>query len=268
MNISNSEEGIMRFIDGIYKPCIEKCKNIQNVQNVLSALANGTAVLDSEAKCDQYVAFYGGHHFHKLYAAFASTNFHYTDGKKLEIIDWGCGQALATCVLIDYFIESKLKPEVVSITLVEPSLTALERGYNLACQMLQSEAYATPTIRRISKYIDDLQPSDLISDMDSIKVHLFSNIIDVEAFSLDELHELIIGSFRGLNRFICTSPDNDRRYRLSNFYDLFSQSGRIYNSVVSEEPIYKKVFYFKTGRYEERRIGVCERQFTVNLIQS
>jgi len=267
MKIPSPEEENIRFIDNIYKPSIEKCKNIQGIQSVLAVLDNGAAVLDNEIKCDQYIAFYGGHHFHKLYAAFASTNFQYTDGKNLEIIDWGCGQALATCVLIDYLIENRIKPNIVSITLVEPSFTALERGYNFTCQMLESKPNTGSAIRMVNKYMDDLQFSDFLSDVDNIKVHLCSNIIDVEAFSLEKLHGLMLGSFQGLNRFICTSPYNDRRYRLGNFCDLFSQSCQIAQSVTSEKPIYKEIFYFKTGRYEERRISRCERQFTVNLTQ-
>jgi len=267
MNIPNPEEANTRFIADIYEPCVEKYKNVQNIQSVLRVLDHGTAVLDDEPKCDQYIAFYGGHHFHKLYAAFASTNFQYVNGKDLEIIDWGCGQALATCVLVDYLIENGFKPNVVSITLIEPSFTALKRGYNFTCQMLQSKPYADFAIRTVNKYIDDLKPGDLISDVASINIHLFSNIIDVEAFSLDKLYGLMLGSFQGLNRFICTSPDNDRRYRLGKFYDLFSQSCQINNQVSFEEPIYKEVFYFKTGRYQARRIGRCERQFTANLIQ-
>ncbi len=264
MKILNSEEANIRFVDNIYKPCVEKCKSIQNIQSVLKVLDNGTAVLDDEVKCDNYIAFYGGHHFHKLYAAFASTNFQYTEGKKLEIVDWGCGQALATCVLIDYFIENRLKPNIVSVTLVEPSLTAMERGYNITCQMLQHESSADSAIRRVNKYMDDLKSSDLISNVDNIKVHLFSNIIDVEIFSLDKLYRLMLGSFQGLNRIICTSPNNNG-YRLSSFCDLFSQSRQIYNSVICEEPIYKDVFYFKSRKYEERKISRDERQFTMNL---
>ena len=267
MNIPSSEEAETRFLTDIYEPCVEKSKKIYNIPGILSVLDNGTAVLNAEENCDQYIALYGGHHFHKLCAAFDKTNFQYTEGKRLEIIDWGCGQALATCALIDYFIENKLNPNVVSITLIEPSVTALNRGYNFTRQMLQIQAYTDFAIRTVNQYMDDLNPEHLISHMDNIKIHLFSNIIDVEAFSLDKLHELILNAFQGLNRFICISPDNARKYRLSEFHGLFSQSCDIYNSISSEEPIYKKVFFFKSGRYEERRIGRCEKQFTANLVQ-
>lgn len=255
----------MRFIDGIYKPCVEKCQSIQDIQSVLRILDNGKAVLDDERKCDLYIAFYGGHHFHKLYAAFASTNFPHTESKDIEIIDWGCGQALATCVLIDYLIENNINPNIVSVTLIEPSLISLNRGYNFTRQMLQSTFSSSCTLRKVNKYINDLTSNDLASEMGTIKVHLFSNIIDVEAFCLNDLHRLMLASFLGYNRLICTSPDNDGKYRLGNFYNLFSQSCQVFNSASSDEPIYQEIFYFKNKQYERQRIGRCERQFTVNL---
>jgi hypothetical protein len=266
MNIPNPEEVNSRFFDDIYKPYVEKCKSIQNIQSVLSVLDNGAAVLDDNTKCDQYIAFYGGHHFHKLYAAFASTNFQHINGKNLEIVDWGCGQALATCVLIDYFIENSFKPNIVSITLLEPSSIALERGYNLACQMLQHKPYTSSAIRMVNKYIDDLESGDFISGAESIKVHLFSNIIDIEAFSLEKLHALILSSFQGINRFICTSPDKHGSHRLNNFAGLFLPSCSDRTSVSSEKPICKEIFYFKTGRFESREISRYERQFTAKLV--
>jgi hypothetical protein len=267
MNALTLEEANIRFISNIYKPCIERCKYTEDIQSTLEILDHGRAVLDNRMKCDQYIAFYGAHHFHKLFTAFASTNFQYTNGKNLEIIDWGCGQALATCTLIDYFIEKKLNPNIVSITLIEPSLISLKRGYNFTCQMLQSEPSASFNIRIINKYMDNLESSNLVSDVHNIKVHLFSNIIDVDTFDLHKLHGLILDSFQGLNRFICISPSGDRRYRLSDFCNLFSQSCRITNLVTSEEPIYKEVFHFKTRRYKQHKITRCEWQFSVNLTQ-
>lgn len=264
MNNLTSEEASINFIDDIYIPCVEKCKT-QNIQKICSALSNGTAVLDNEEKCDQYIAAYGGHHFYKLYEAFNSTKFQYADDKELEIIDWGCGQALATCALVNYFVENKLRPKITSITLVDPSPVALGRGHNFIREILGTEFCTTAEIYRINKYLGDLEPSDFVSESNRIKVHLFSNIIDVETVDISKLHELIIKSFRGLNRFICTSPDNEHKHRLDEFYTIFSQSHEVYNSIFLDEPIYKNIFYFKFGRHEKCRIGRCERQFSASL---
>ncbi|MDB9486914.1 hypothetical protein PN492_10225 [Dolichospermum circinale CS-537/01] len=267
MNIPNLENAQIRFFDSIYRHCVEKCRIENNAYSIsmLKMLNNGTAVLSDETECDWYIAFYGGHHFYKLNAAFDSTNFRYTEGKDLEIIDWGCGQALATCVLIDYLIENSIKPNIVSITLIEPSSIALNRGCRFIQQMFQNYFSMNTTIRVVNKYIDDLNTSDLPSHTDTIKIHLFSNLIDVEAFNIDGLYQLIVNSFKGLNRLICTSPDNYRLNRLDQFYNLFKESCDVRNSVQSDQEIYKEIFYFKTRKYERRRIGRCERQFSVNL---
>jgi hypothetical protein len=84
--------------------------------------------LCDEAECIRYIALYGRHHFHKLYAAFDSTKLEELEGKNIQIIDWGCGQALASCILIDYLIEKNISPNILSITLIEPSQIALNRG--------------------------------------------------------------------------------------------------------------------------------------------
>ncbi|WP_155960447.1 hypothetical protein [Fischerella sp. PCC 9605] len=119
MIISSPQKAQIRFLDDIYKP---RAKNLQLPHHNLD---HGTKVLNEEAECDTYIALYGGHHFHKLYAAFSSTNFQYTEGKSVEIIDWGCGQALATCVLIDYFIEKRISPKIESMALIERTVARL-----------------------------------------------------------------------------------------------------------------------------------------------
>jgi hypothetical protein len=254
-----------KFLDRIYVPCVVKYKGIDSLSNAIQLLERGKAVLDDDMKCDWYIAFYGGHHFHKLYAAFGQTNFDFTKGKKIEIVDWGCGQAIATCVLIDYLIKKQIQPNIVSITLIDPSAIALRRGYQFVNQMFDPDFPKNLTIRTVNKYIDDLTIRDLVTDSDTLKVHLFSNILDIEEFSLIQLHKLIIGSLKGHNRFICTSPGNERRYRLDDFHNLFLDSHKLRLVRKNDEPLYEKIFHFKTKIYEICKISRCERQFTVNL---
>ena len=58
-----------RFFDNIYKPTIEK------LPTPLPDINHGKKVLLEEVEYDTYIALYGGHHFHKLYAAFPLTKF-------------------------------------------------------------------------------------------------------------------------------------------------------------------------------------------------
>ncbi len=252
------------FFDDIYKISVDRA----NIQLPYDNLDHGTRVLSNQIECQQYIALYGGHHFHKLNAAFASTKFEYINGKKVEIIDWGCGQALATCVLIDYFIEKRISPELVSITLIEPSLIALQQGCELIRLMWSLDSsYNDSRIRNVNKYMNDLVPNDLVSNPENIKIHLFSNIIDVEGFDLNKLYELIVNCFAGINRIICTSPGNAGNYRLDKFYNLFSQSWQVENSSSSTEEVKGEVFYLKKGRYEKIKISRYEKQFRVMLPQ-
>ncbi|MDF5739217.1 MULTISPECIES: hypothetical protein [unclassified Nostoc] len=257
----NSPQKIQtRFFDDIYKPTIEK------LPTPLPNIDRGKKVLTEEVECDTYIALYGGHHFHKLYAAFPLTNFEYIEGKNIEIIDWGCGQALATCILLDYFIEKCITPKIESITLIEPSSIALWRGYGFVRQMLQTSFPNNFINWTVNKYIDDLNYNDFNTNNDNIKIHLFSNIIDVEKFDLDKLYRLMNNSFTGINRIICTSPShNTYNYRIDKFHNLFCNNHRIKFSSHTNESISKDVFYFNTGRFETRIIKRYERQFTAIL---
>ena len=250
----------IRFFDNIYRP------RTGRLQVPFDNLDGGTRVLSEEAECDRYIALYGGHHFHKLYAAFPSTKFQYTEGKSVEIIDWGCGQAIATCVLIDYLIEKRINPKIVSITLIEPSSVAVWRGYNFVRQMLQANLSSNSIIKTVNKHIDYLEFSDFVSSDINIKIHLFSNIIDVEAFDLNKLYNLIINCFQGINRIICTSPyQSARNYRIDTFYNIFYEYPKVRNPFHSDEAIYQPIFKVSSGQFETSRIARYERQFTVNL---
>jgi len=262
MKIPSPQEAQIRFISSIYRASVTEAA----IRPPFDNLDNGTRVLSDESECISYISLYGGHHFYKLYAAYASTKFENIEGADIEIIDWGCGQALATCVLIDYLIEKNINLNVSSITLIEPSTVSLQRGRSLVQRMFQNNPSTDSVVRLVNKYIDDLTSNDLVSEPDSIKIHLFSNIIDVQGFNLTRLYQLMVNSFHGINRVICTSPDNGRQQRLETFYNLFT-SHQVTQTYSSTEAIYGEVFYAATGKYQERPITRCERQFTVNLTQ-
>jgi hypothetical protein len=252
-----------RFFDDVYVAALNKCEPVVDLGEALASLRHGTAVLDSHTNCDLYIALYGAHHFYKLYAALDAINFD-INGQAIEIVDWGCGQALATCVVMDYFIARSITPDIHSITLVEPSGVALERGADFVRQMAQGYLGSLGEIRSVGKYLDDLAVEDLGGDGETIKLHLFSNIIDVDTFDLHLLYELIVASFQGFNHFICTSPSNHRG-RLDRFCHPFFWSYQASNDIRCQEAIYGDMFFFKAGRFQECRISRYERQFAVSL---
>jgi len=217
--------------------------NIEDEKKIHYSLKRGTKILEEEKELYQYIKSFGKMHKAKLYSSF-NTVIHQLNNQTINIIDWGCGQALATSLLIDYIKEKKLNIKLSNITLIEPSQLALSRGL-LHIDVLKENPIK---IRAINKDIDCLEYSDLIIDNSNITLHLFSNILDVEFFRLDRTFlEKISNSQNGLNYFICVSPNiNDKRNaRLDMFYRYFSDN--FYTESISDRdsPIDKYARYEK-----------------------
>ena len=141
--------------------------------------------------------------------------------KTIEIIDWGCGQALASMVLMDLIKEQQLNSAVKQVILIEPSEVCLKRG------ALHLKKYdQNLKVKTVLKELDQLTLQDIKVGQENIKVHLFSNILDVERFSIYSLSNLIANLQKGRNYFICISPyiDDIRSARLDFFYKHFSEN--------------------------------------------
>ena len=90
-------------------------------------LAHGTSCLESEEQLNCYLASYGEMHKGKLQRIM--TDFPYSQlNADFEIIDWGCGQGIATVCFIDYLTKYNLVSKLQKVTLIEPSAVALERA--------------------------------------------------------------------------------------------------------------------------------------------
>lgn len=261
MHIPSQQQAPIRFMD-IYRDSVREA----GLQVPFDNLEHGTKVLSNKEECIRYMALYGGHHFHKIYAAYHSTKFRNINGKNIEIIDWGCGQALATGILIDYLIEKDIHPNIQSITLIDPSTVAIKRGRQLVQLLLKNDASTDSGIHLVNKYLDELDPADFVTQSDIPKIHLFSNILDVEGVDLNRLYQLMVKSFQGANRIIAISPDNGKQQRLEGFHNLFLQSHRVSRASSSSADVSGEIFYVASGRYETRTIGRYERQFTAFLI--
>jgi len=200
----------------------EYIKKIKDSNTLHYNLNRGMTIIDNENLLYKYIQSYSKMHKEKLYSSFHIV-IHKLNNQTINIIDWGCGQALATSLLIDYIKEKNLKINISNVTLIEPSELALSRGL-LHIDVLKENPI---DIRAINKDIDCLEQSDLIIDNSNITLHLFSNILDVEFFKLDRTFlEKIKHSQNGLNYFICVSPNiNDKRNaRLDMFYRYFSDN--------------------------------------------
>jgi len=240
-------------INNLQNPNFEKIKeiskdyimNIGNPDTLHYELNQGVTVIQKEELLYKYLFNYGKMHKAKLYSSFKIV-IDQLDGKNINIIDWGCGQALASSLLIDYIKERKLDITLSNIILVEPSGLALGRGL-LHIDVLKDTKI---DIRAINKEIDCLEVSDLVINNSNITLHIFSNILDVELFKLDrEFLDKFSYSQKGLNYFICVSPNiNDKRNaRLDMFHRYFmdnfeAESISLRDSSIENYKRYEKVF--------------------------
>lgn len=192
-------------------------------------LGRGIDIIENPQLLFQYVKSYGNMHKAKLIEAFDIINFKELEPEKIEIIDWGCGQALATFVLLEYLTINNFNLEIKTIRLIEPSELALKRG------LLYLNSWSTRIkIKPICKDFDSLQDQDIITSNKAVKIHLFSNILDVPSFKLNGLIARIKKTQVDMNYFICISPfiDESKNLRIETFYKNFEEN---YDTVLLSE---------------------------------
>lgn len=95
------------------------------------------AIFTTEDQLNGYCAAYTGWHIGKLGILFdkckAAGGFNVNE---IAVVDWGCGQGLATIYLNEYLSNNNLRCHISEVVLIEPSLAALARAqYTLARYM-------------------------------------------------------------------------------------------------------------------------------------
>lgn len=186
-------------------------------------LNRGTAVLETEEQCCAYMSAYGPMHRHKLMRALDENEFPYsdlTDG--VEIYDWGCGQGIGTMAVIEKLRQHNMLGKLRKVVLEEPSDVARDRAILHVTKAL--EDYHADVVA-VSKYL----PSDYGDNSNSITsinveqpiaIHIFSNILDIEAVSLKGVSKMITSSGKK-HIVLCIGPANRNESRLYAFRNYF-----------------------------------------------
>lgn len=182
---------------------------------------HGKAVLTSDAQLDCYIHAYGLMHVYKIWKALEHFPLDKVrDG--FEIVDWGCGQGIATLTLLAWL--RKYCPEVATpskVTLLDASNAALYRAKCLVKRRLRSrgvDILAVPTDLSITN------SSEKNSHPRSpVVVHLLSNIIDVPRISINAVAKAISRS-QNKNYVICTGHNATTQYSLY-FSQLLNMHG-------------------------------------------
>lgn len=163
----------------------------------------GVMPLDTFDELFVYLYSYGRMHYAKLSSAFENIPFE-SISNPIEIIDWGCGQGLASFVLKEYMDANGIELDIMSATLIEPSELTLKRA-----SLHTHKLYPAKTVvKTVCKDFNSLIPHDIQTATKATKIHLFSNILDLSEtfFSQSVLINLIEETQRGENYFICVSP--------------------------------------------------------------
>lgn len=185
---------------------------------IRKSMQRGVQVLTQEKQLYSYLYSYGKMHHSKMTSSFVFLSSDIFNDE-LDIIDWGCGQGLASISFLEHFNDNIIK--VKSIALIEPSELALKRA------SLHIRKYSKIiNLSTINKDLDSLSKDDFNENSLNTKVHLFSNILDIDLFSLTQLVELIKTTFKGENYFVCASPyvSTLKTSRLDSFVKSFSST--------------------------------------------
>lgn len=186
-------------------------------------LNHGTAVLETEEQCCAYMSAYGPMHHHKLMRALDEKEFPYsdlTDG--VEIYDWGCGQGIGTMAVTEKLRQHNMLGKLRKVVLEDPSDVARDRAILHVKKAL--EDYHADVVA-VSKYL----PSDYGDNSNSITsinveqpiaIHIFSNILDIEAVSLKGVSKMITSSGKK-HIVLCIGPANRNESRLFAFRNYF-----------------------------------------------
>lgn len=199
------------LIEHMHSPSFQKVWNIaydfvhklpgELCNELHEALNRGVDVLDSEPLLQMYMYAFGKMHNAKLQYAFNQMQDRIIKENQIEIIDYGCGQGLASICYHDFITEHNSLQKVTKITLIEPSPLALSRA-----ELLCSCFYPDAEIIAINKSFDDLVAENINVSSKILTLHIFSNILDVESYNLQNLIQIVMSLKSGKNEYVIVSP--------------------------------------------------------------
>jgi hypothetical protein len=191
---------------------------------LFEALNRGIDILDSEPQMTAYLFAYGKMHKAKLNYAFEHLPETFFEIPEINIIDYGCGQAVATMCYADFLRKQGYEQKIRRVTLIEPSEAALKRA-----ALHVSVFFPDAEIVTINKEFDDLKTKDIVCDDDVPTLHLLSNVLDMECFSLAAFMRLLNKTIGPSNMFICVGPyfgeESDRSKRMDWFNENLMDDG-------------------------------------------
>lgn len=201
------------------------------VEELYCDLQRGAGQIKNESELYAYIASFGYMHAAKLHHAFKRISTDFNSHTQIDIIDYGCGQAIGAMCYADYLHTNQSDQTISSITLIEPSKLALERA-----ALHVSSFFPNAKIITINKGFDELIESDFSRDGDLPTMHIFSNVLDMadDFYNLESLATLIKRCSSREDLFICVGPYFGYKNKDLQFENLFS--------ILGVKPFYNNIF--------------------------
>lgn len=207
----------------------------QDRNDLYNSLNHGVNQLDTDAQMKCYLFSFGKMHQAKIYRALSCIKVSLFSSTELDIVDWGCGQGLATICFLDYLKDQGVSNNVKKVTLIEPSPAALERAEIHIRGYVGNEV----TVSCIGSYLDDVTPKDIAGES-PVTINFFSNILDIGSIDLKALAEKVGSNVQGQHYFFCISPMNNGNRRIDRFYEYFNTPETFMNETAAE-------YYYSDG---------------------
>ena len=194
--------------------------------SVWRLLSSGKTVLEDENRLNCYLVSYGEMHRAKLMtllpkvinpSAFARTG--------VSVVDWGCGQGLATAVFLDHLARSGQHVRVRASRLIEVSNAARSRARTIVGKYPNVE-----DVREV-RWIpgEAISGSGLDLPEGVPVVHLFSNILDVEAIDLKMVKRALDETRSAGNATVISVGIYKGHERINAFWSMFGKPKLIHD---------------------------------------
>ena len=188
---------------------------------------HGVTVYTMEDQINSYLVAYGEMHERKLIKAFERIDVRrFADFARngISIVDWGCGQGLATLVFLDWLAKNRItRDRIKAVRLLEMSDIARNRAWRITSTRLRDSNGAL--VRQIPWRAGEPLTCEMFSLPDGVPmVHLFSNILDVAAIDLKNVANVVEDmKTRGRSIVLSVSPCNEGTYRLNVFWQMLGK---------------------------------------------
>ena len=232
-------------------------KEYQNNPWHYPGLDHGRALLETPEQLAAYIVAYGRMHREKVKISLDAIKRKADNlNADISIIDWGCGQGIASMCCLDWLKGNKYNFCIDKVILVEPAKNTIERAAKHLSAFLKEDNKITIHC----SYFKELSNEDIITNS-SITIHFLSNILDIYSVNLQDLALKIGQETKGIHYVCCISPLFANARRIDAFCNYFNEPEVIIEESRSQ---HKFATDHKTISYEIRVFKL--EQNTFNLV--